>query len=949
MARLKLLGSVECEDDGERLDGLSARRHPIAILALLTRASSRTLSRSKLVGYLWPETREQTARSRLSTHVHEIRRELGEEVLLSEGDDLRLNRDVLSCDVWHFEEAVQAEAWDRAVELYRGPFLDGFRLPDSPSFGKWLDVERAELRRGYHGALEALADEAAERGEPVAAARWRRRRAEEDPFDSRVVVQLMDALVAAGNPAEALQVAHVHEQLLAEELDAEPSPEVRKRTERIEAGTADGGPRKDGRTAASGSLRENMVAPDRASERESGDQQQEEAPTAGSDVDLEPAGTRVRGRLIGLARLSVVVLLLLAAVGAVWYLSIGGRESPGIDERTVAVLPFQVSGSGADAWRDGMVTLLSTNLDGAAGLRTVADRAVFAALEEQGYGAETTSTEQALEVARQVGGGYAVVGSASQLGEELRLTARLYETQSGDRLNQVEVSGAEKAVTSLADSLTREMLPVLLAESDESLPSVEVASVTTRSLPALKSFLAGERHLLAGEYEPAIEAFEAAVEADSTFALAYLKLSRANGWTVNREARIANLERAYRLSDQLPERERRTVQANYWWHVDNRARAAADTLRRLTETYPDDPILWYTLGEILWHSAIPRGWPQADQAFKRASELDPGHAIYYPHYAQLGIAVHHDSALAAERIASLPREDWREAYRIPLDLAFGGPDARRDALTRLDTIPLTQLYRLGPWHSLSHPAEVNAYETMLGRLREREDSEEVFGGMLQGLLAANSIRRGQVREGLSRGQQDWIGQCQATYLQTVGVPVPDSLARPTSDPSALPGNAPSWRLRCVGLFLIQNDRGDQLAPVLGRLRETAEGQEAQRWIDELEGYQAWKSGSLEEALRLWEGRTPSGTWGALWRGDLYRELGQLEKAEGWYLAGWLHPVTHERLGQLYEEMGQPEKAANAYRRFIGAWKNADPELQAEVEEARIRLAELPSGGGRDPE
>lgn len=39
-------------------------------------------------------------------------------------------------------------------------------------------------------------------------------------------------------------------------------------------------------------------------------------------------------------------------------------------------------------------------------------------------------------------------------------------------------------------------------------------------------------------------------------------------------------------------------------------------------------------------------------------------------------------------------------------------------------------------------------------------------------------------------------------------------------------------------------------------------------------------------------------------------------------------------------MGLPENAASAYRRFIGAWEDADEELQPWVEEARDRVRQL---------
>jgi eukaryotic-like serine/threonine-protein kinase len=52
------------------------------------------------------------------------------------------------------------------------------------------------------------------------------------------------------------------------------------------------------------------------------------------------------------------------------------------------------------------------------------------------------------------------------------------------------------------------------------------------------------------------------------------------------------------------------------------------------------------------------------------------------------------------------------------------------------------------------------------------------------------------------------------------------------------------------------------------------------------------------------------------------------------------PAIRERLGQLYESMGKTEKAVENYRAFIDLWKNADPDLQPRVADARKRLAAL---------
>ena len=52
------------------------------------------------------------------------------------------------------------------------------------------------------------------------------------------------------------------------------------------------------------------------------------------------------------------------------------------------------------------------------------------------------------------------------------------------------------------------------------------------------------------------------------------------------------------------------------------------------------------------------------------------------------------------------------------------------------------------------------------------------------------------------------------------------------------------------------------------------------------------------------------------------------------------PAIRERLGQLYESMGNTDKAVENYRAFVDLWKNADPELQPRVADARRRLSRL---------
>ena len=236
MYRLILIGSMDLQGATGSLTGRITQRRQTALLALLACAGDRPLTRDKVVGYLWPESPSDRARARLSDTLYVVRQELGEEAVLSVGDALRLNPEVVWSDVAAFEEAAQAGRLGDAVELYGGPFLDGFHLNGGGEFERWVEGERRRLAHRYREVLEALAEGEEGDQEWADAARWWRRRASEEPTNGRVAMRLIQALASSGDVAGALQHARIHELLLEEELGVPLSPEVRKLAEKLAAG-----------------------------------------------------------------------------------------------------------------------------------------------------------------------------------------------------------------------------------------------------------------------------------------------------------------------------------------------------------------------------------------------------------------------------------------------------------------------------------------------------------------------------------------------------------------------------------------------------------------------------------------------------------------------------------------------------------------------------------------
>ncbi|HEX2188229.1 MAG TPA: BTAD domain-containing putative transcriptional regulator, partial [Longimicrobiaceae bacterium] len=227
------LGGAQVEGPSGPLSGRAAHRRRIALLALLAAPPAGSLTREKVIGWLWPECDGERARHRLSVSLSAIRKEMGEDAFVTAGDELSLNPAVVRSDVAEFEAALRGGDARRAVELYRGPFLDGFYVADAQPFEQWVERERDRLARAYADALEGLAEEAGRAGDAEEEVRWRRLAAAHDPWSPRVALRLMDALDAAGDRVAAIRHAAAHAAALREELGIGPDAEVEALASRL--------------------------------------------------------------------------------------------------------------------------------------------------------------------------------------------------------------------------------------------------------------------------------------------------------------------------------------------------------------------------------------------------------------------------------------------------------------------------------------------------------------------------------------------------------------------------------------------------------------------------------------------------------------------------------------------------------------------------------------------
>jgi DNA-binding SARP family transcriptional activator len=265
---LTVLGGLGLTADGVPYIGPAAQRRRLLLLAVLALAGRRGMSRDKLLGFLWPDADSEQARQALYQALHVMRRAFGQNVIVGGTTALTMSPDVITSDVTDFADAIAARAYERAVDAYGGPFLDGLTFEGAAEFDRWVAAERSRLARDYVTALEQMAAAAAQRRDMVGAVRWRRRLAAEEPLSTAAAIGLIESLVAMGDRGGALQAAMVHESLVRAELETEADDAIRSWVARLRAGR----PEPPLRTAAvrggtTGSTPVPGVAAERARER----------------------------------------------------------------------------------------------------------------------------------------------------------------------------------------------------------------------------------------------------------------------------------------------------------------------------------------------------------------------------------------------------------------------------------------------------------------------------------------------------------------------------------------------------------------------------------------------------------------------------------------------------------------------------------------------------------
>jgi len=650
--------------------------------------------------------------------------------------------------------------------------------------------------------------------------------------------------------------------------------------------------------------------------------------------------------------MGAVVVALVATVARPVYRKL---NPPAVASSTlnIAVAPFEVLDPQLALWKEGIVDVLSRNLDGAGPIRALSPSVTIKRWEGH---AERTA---AVTFGKRVGAQLVIYGQLQSAGQGL-VDAKLWIVDAEQNGSPVEVDVRDSIVRMdrVADSLSIRSLAAI--GHMRTIGAARLASLGSNSLPAIRAFLQGAQYFRRAQWDSAAAALQEATTIDSTFGIAYAMLGEADGWIAEggHQVEWSAFERAGNLiRPGLSSHDSLTLVAVRHFasaHKLGQTRAAEfrdayAAAKAVTERYPDDAAAWYFYSDLRFHYDKSLTEREALANFDHAIQADSDFAPAYIHAIELayrnGPAAGRRYATAAISHSQSAQE--QQADRLVVQMADG----------KLTGIPLRAVL-----DTLSPAVGTRIYAA----LRRLPDSAEVALDLLRagvergtssreyrGLLADELGFRGHINEGWRWAVE--VHSYVATEIAALGLVPADSAER-----ALLP-----W---------VKQEKGASffVMPALAAARDTAS---LTKLIGEAESrlrtdtgagirislqyfgtsaraYLALAKGDTTTATHLFDGLSDSLISlpvdqfiraRLISRQDPRRALAILERMST--TGDLLYVARQLERGRIAERLGDKERAVDAFAYVAAAWRNSESEpLRDAVKEATGALARLDADG-----
>ncbi len=915
-----MFGGLSLYSGGQPVSGAAAQPRRLAVLAILADACPGVVSRDRLIGLLWPDQDEASARRLLTQALYELRRELGD-FTQGTGRDIGIDPERLRIDLVEFRAALRSGRPADAAAIARGPLLDGFHLRGSVGFEQWSSELRDAVDRDVRRAIaQTVSDHSSS---PREALEWGERLVAAAPYDSSALIQLIELAERAGDPGVAHRAVGAYERRAREDLGLEPDPAIARRLAAMTIVTEPQPTPPEPKSQAPKSV---FIAP----------------PMRSVEA-IRPRRLRARSAAIGLSVLASLGLIL------------GLRRAGTVDTPYIAITTAATSSAGTDA-ATALRTIVAANFTGAGGLSV---------------DTSTRAGDAAVVV-------HTIVTSSPVA---LRLDAELTDRRSG-RVGRATATGSPDSLIVLAERLSLQLLPNLYPALSSIEPTTLAARFTSAS--AARRYLDGEVALRRGAFETAYGAFRAATDLEPAAAYEWFRRGVAAEYAHRIDDADWSALTADRLAGALPDRDAALIHAYATWRTgDTRAadslfRRLATVAPNDPEAWFGFAEVAYHGGPL-----IGRSLDDARDLWRRAVMLDSTSFPAIMHLVRLEARAGDLAAvraLAARADALRPDEPFASEVRTIALAAEAAAGSRRFDRAALDALPDASVLFV---HSivasfLERPdlARIAATE-LTDRARPVVTRANGFVALAHLAIAEGKLREGdRMLDSVARynpaAAATWrayfaslpflprdsaatraaLAGVEAMGTQMNDAPLYLEVAVDANAASTIRGYTASLTaaqtpggsgkpMRCDGLTEPTASLCQDLAR--GIETETLRGSAPQAALARLEGM------SLRVPYQL-AGRSVyfARSRERFLRAELLDRVGRVVEAEAWYGATphearmdyvYLAP-SHLAQGRIRERRGDLAGAARHYRQVIALWRDADPSVAALRREAEEGLRRI---------
>lgn len=558
----------------------------------------------------------------------------------------------------------------------------------------------------------------------------------------------------------------------------------------------------------------------------------------------------------------------------------------------------------------------------------------------------------AREVASREGAKAVLDGDIVELGGSYVVSARLVGALDGAELAQFRRTAKNQGeLVEVLGQLSKDIRGKVGESLRNVRESIPLERVSTTSLPALRKYVEGVQVIASiGDNAKGRALLQEAVRLDSTFAMAWRRIaaSYSNETGAQSQAQDA-LVRAFRFRDRLSENERLLTEATYWASgpTPDRDKAIA-AYESLLER---DSLNRSAANNVAIQYGEKRDFEKAEFYYRRSISVDAPFGGSF--WGLAGVQLQRGKFAAAESTLTafakrLPTHNAIVLAKSQIPIArrqfatadsllrAAYPTTRGDEARTITAATLGSLatvrgrLREGQrWTALTVPEEASPVATAAGRLGVMIDSAWVEAYYLNDAAAARAtLKRALERvpiNSLAAPDRPWLS------LLSVATAMRDAASARTyeaaferdlvtSKAATIKGMIPASRAM---LALAENRPRDAVALF-------AEADKADLGLEQIGPWraQAFDLASQPDSAIVEFERYVQYTDPYL---GLHRD----------YLAG-----SHKRLGELYDSKGNAAKAIENLQKFVDLWKDADPELQPKVREARARLDVLRRKGSK---